>query len=136
LVAFRHTSDGLKIDTNSTQEALMNEGIRTIIYPVKDIAAAKTLFSALLGVAPTMDEPYYVGFSVSGQDVGLDPRGHSQGMTGPVGYWHVDDIRKSLETLLDSGAQSHQDVTDVGGGKLVASVKDLDGNVIGLLQPA
>ena len=28
----------------------MIEGIRTIIYPVKDIAQAKTLYSKLLGV--------------------------------------------------------------------------------------
>jgi predicted enzyme related to lactoylglutathione lyase len=112
----------------------MNEGIKTIIYPVKDLERSKTLFSALLGAAPYMDEPYYVGFSVGGQDVGLDPHGHSKGMTGPVSYWHVDDIRKTLETLLDSGAQASAEVSDVGGGKLVASVNDADGNVIGLVQ--
>lgn len=55
-------------------------------------------------------------------------------MTGPVAYWHVDDIRTSLKALLEDGAQSVQDVTDVGGGKLIASVKDADDNVIGLLQ--
>lgn len=57
----------------------MIEGIRTIIYPVKDLAKARTLYSALLGVEPSMDETYYVGFTVEGQDVGLDPHGHSQG---------------------------------------------------------
>jgi predicted enzyme related to lactoylglutathione lyase len=57
-------------------------------------------------------------------------------MTGPVGYWHVDDIEKSLKALLDTGAEVHQEVKDVGGGKLIASVKDADGNGIGLIQPA
>ncbi len=56
------------------------------------------------------------------------------GMTGPIGYWHVDDIKKSLQSLLDAGAQTQQDVKDVGGGMLIASVKDADGNVIGLKQ--
>ena len=112
----------------------MTEGIRTIIYPVKDIAQAKTLYSKLLGVKPYMDEAYYVAFSVGGQDVGLDPHGHSQGMTGPVGYWHVDDIKKSMKLLLNAGAQAQEEVKDVGGGKLIASVKDADGNVIGLIQ--
>ena len=65
----------------------MTEGIRTVIYPVKDLAKARTLFGALLGVEPSMDEAYYVGFNVEGQDDGLDPHGHSQGMTGPVGYF-------------------------------------------------
>jgi predicted enzyme related to lactoylglutathione lyase len=83
-----------------------------------------------------MDEAYYVGFRVGDQDVGLDPHGHSQGMTEPVGYWHVDDITKSLEALLNAGAESRQEVKDVGGGKLIASVTDADGNVIGLIQSA
>jgi predicted enzyme related to lactoylglutathione lyase len=112
----------------------MSQGIRTIIYPVKDIAQAKTLYSTLLGTEPSMDEPYYVGFKVGDQDIGLDPNGHNQGMTGPVGYYHVDDIQKSLQQLLDAGAQTQQDVKDVGGGKLIASVKDADSNIIGLIQ--
>jgi predicted enzyme related to lactoylglutathione lyase len=114
----------------------MTEGVKTIIYPVKDLARAKTLYGTLLGVQPYADAPYYVGFSVAGQEVGLDPHGHSQGMTGPVGYFHVDDIRKSLKALLDAGAEARQEVRDVGGGKLIASVTDADGNVIGLLQSA
>jgi predicted enzyme related to lactoylglutathione lyase len=81
-----------------------------------------------------MDEPYYVGFRAGDQEIGLDPQGHSQGMTGPVGYWHVDDIRRSLQLLLDAGAQPLQDVKDVGGGKLIASARDPDSNVIGLIQ--
>ena len=109
----------------------MTLGIRTIIYPVKDIARAKTLFSKLLGVEPYADEPYYVGFSVGDQEVGLDPNGHKQGMTA---YWHVDDIKKSLQLLLDAGAEALQEVKDVGGGKLTASVRDADGNIIGLVQ--
>ena len=64
----------------------MTSGIRIVIYPVKDLARAKTLYGKLLGVAPYMDEPYYVGFRVGDQEVGLDHRGHSQGMTGPVGF--------------------------------------------------
>ena len=70
----------------------MTEGIKTVIYPVKDLAAAKQIFGRLAGVEPYSDEAYYVGFKVDGQDVGLDPKGHDKGMAGPVGYWHVDDI--------------------------------------------
>ncbi|MFK4227377.1 VOC family protein [Streptomyces sp. NPDC019890] len=114
----------------------MNEGIKTVIYPVRDLAKAKALFAELLGVEPIMDEAYYVGYRVGGQDVGLDPHGHSKGMTGPVGYWHVDDIRASVKALIDAGAEEQQEVQDVGGGKLTAVVKDADGNIIGLLQAA
>jgi predicted enzyme related to lactoylglutathione lyase len=109
----------------------MNQGIKTVIYPVKDIAQAKAMFSALLGVKPYADEAYYVGFKVGDQDIGLDPNGHKAGMTA---YYEVDDIRKSLQALLDAGAQTVQEVKDVGGGKRIASVKDADGNIIGLAQ--
>jgi predicted enzyme related to lactoylglutathione lyase len=114
----------------------MTAGLKTIIYPVKDLARTKALFSALLGTQPYADEPYYVGFKDAGQDVGLDPNGHAKGMTGPVPYWHVDDIRAALATLLEVGAELLQDVQDVGGGRLIASVKDADGNLVGLLQDA
>jgi len=49
-------------------------------------------------------------------------------------FYHVDDIKSSLRLLLDSGAQVQQDVKDVGGGALIASVIDAEGNVIGLRQ--
>jgi predicted enzyme related to lactoylglutathione lyase len=114
----------------------MTEGVKTIMYPVKDLARAKTLYGKLLGVEPYMDEAYYVGFKVGGQDVGLDPHGHGKGMAGPVGYWHVDDIEQGLKALLGAGADVQQEVKDVGGGKLIATVKDADGNVIGLIQSA
>lgn len=113
----------------------MTQGIK-IVYPVKDLARAKALYGQLLGVEPAMDEAYYVGFDVEGGHVGLDPHGHSQGMTGPVSYWPVDDIHKSLQALQDAGATVQQDVKDVGGGTLIATVTDADGNVTGLIQSA
>jgi predicted enzyme related to lactoylglutathione lyase len=112
----------------------VTEGAKTIIYPVTDLTKAKKLYAELLGVEPYADETYYVGFNVEGQEFGLDPNGHGKGMTGPVIYWHVQDIETSLKTLLEAGAETEQEVKDVGGGLLLASVKDADGNVIGLLQ--
>ena len=108
--------------------------ISTVIYPVKDLAKARSLYGALLGVAPTSDEPYYVGFRVGDQDLGLDPNGHDKGMTGPIAYVEVDDIKRRVDQLVDAGAETQQPVTDVGGGKLIASVRDADGNVTGLAQ--
>jgi predicted enzyme related to lactoylglutathione lyase len=110
----------------------MSKGIESIVHPVQDLTAAKAVFSALLGGAePYVDEPYYVGFKVGELDLGLDPNGHRHGMTP---YWTVDDINASLRALLDAGAEEVQAVKDVGGGKLIASVKDANGNIIGLAQ--
>lgn len=113
---------------------IMSQGITTVIYPVRDLAAAKARFSRLLGMEPTSDAPYYVGFRINGQDIGLNPHGHAQGMTGPVAYCEVADIKASLDALLADGAESVDDPRDVGGGKLIATVRDPEGNVIGLMQ--
>ncbi len=109
----------------------MNQGITTVIYPTRDIARAKAQFRELLGVEPYAETPYYVGFKVGNQDIGLDPNGHKEGMTV---YYHVDDIRKSMQGLVETGAQVQQEIKDVGGGRLIAIAKDADGNLIGLLQ--
>jgi predicted enzyme related to lactoylglutathione lyase len=112
----------------------MTSALKTVIYPVKDLAAAKALYGTLLGVEPMMDEPYYVQFNTEHQQIGLDPNGHSKGMTGSVCYWPVADIKRSVAQLLEAGATEQQPASDVGGGTLVALVKDADGNVIGLIQ--
>ncbi|OIJ62638.1 VOC family protein [Streptomyces mangrovisoli] len=112
----------------------MTAGVKTIIYPVKDVNAAKALFTTLLGTEPYADQPYYVGFKDAGIDIGLNPNGHAAGLTGPVPYWHVDDIRARVAALVEAGAELHEDVKDVGGGRLIAAVKDADGNFIGLLE--
>ena len=113
----------------------MDHGLQTIIYPIRDLANAKALYGALLDTSPYVDEAYYVGFRIGDQELGLDPHGHDKGMTAPLGYWHVDDIEAALARLIDSGAEVQQAITDVGGGRLIAAVKDADGNVTGLLQP-
>lgn len=112
----------------------MNKAFSLLVYPVKDLAVARAFYEALLGVAPYVDSPYYVGFRVGEQEIGLDPNGHRAGGNGPIAYRSVEDIRQSLQALLDAGAQRQQDVQDVGGGRLRATVRDGDGNVLGLLQ--
>jgi predicted enzyme related to lactoylglutathione lyase len=110
------------------------EGIKTILHPVSDAAAAKAVYSVLLGIPPTTDEPYYVGFEAAGQHIGLVPGGGPQGMTSPVAYWHVADIEAKLAEVTAAGATVKDAARDVGGGRLVATVTDPDGNVLGLLQ--
>src|SRR6476620_2373931 len=98
----------------------MNKGIKTVLYPVKDVNQSKTIFRKLLGVEPYADQSYYVGFKIGDQDIGLVPNNNSAGMTA---YYQVDDIKNSLQILLEAGAEIIQDIKNVGGGRLVASVK-------------
>jgi predicted enzyme related to lactoylglutathione lyase len=110
------------------------QGVKTLLHPVSDLAKAKAVYAALLGVAPQADGPYYVGFEASGQHIGLVPGGGPQGMTSPVAYWHVPDIEAKLAEVTAAGATVKEPAHDVGGGRLVATVTDPDGNVLGLLQ--
>ena len=110
------------------------QGVKTILHPVSDLAKAKVVYAALLGVAPQADSEYYVGFEADGQHIGLVPGGGPQGMSSPVAYWHVPDIEAKLAEVTAAGATVKEPAHDVGGGRLVATVTDADGNVLGLLQ--
>jgi predicted enzyme related to lactoylglutathione lyase len=107
----------------------MAQNIKLIVYPVKDLEAAKTLYGKFLGVEAYADGAYYVGYKLDDLEVGLDPNGQAV-----IGYIDVDDIKAYMQTLLDAGATMHQDIKDVGEGLLIAQVKDADGNVLGLRQ--
>ena len=109
-------------------------GIKTVLHPVSDLATAKAVYAALLGVPPQTDGDYYVGFETEGQQIGLVPGGGPQGMTSPVAFWHVADIEAKLADVTAAGATVREPAHDVGGGRLVATVTDPDGNVLGLLQ--
>ncbi|WP_067798320.1 VOC family protein [Actinomadura formosensis] len=110
------------------------QGIKTVLHPVSDLAAAKAVYTALLGMPPQHDASYYVGFDAEGQHIGLVPRGGPQDTASPVAYWHVTDIEAKLAEVTAAGATVKEPAHDVGGGRLVATVTDPDGNVLGLLQ--
>ena len=110
------------------------QGIKTVLHPVSDLEAAKAVYTALLGISPQHDASYYVGYEVEGQHIGLVPGGASQGMSSPVAYWHVADIEAKLAEVTAAGATVKEPAHDVGGGRLVATFTDPDGNVLGLLQ--
>src|SRR5689334_3590529 len=110
------------------------QGVKTILHPVSDLEKAKPVYTALLGIEPQSDAPYYVGYAAEGQQIGLVPGGGPQGMTSPVAYWHVDDIQAKLAEVTAAGAAVKDAPQDVGGGRLVATVTDPDGNVLGILQ--
>jgi predicted enzyme related to lactoylglutathione lyase len=113
---------------------MTTQGIKTVLHPVSDLAKAKQVYAALLGVQPQNDSPYYVGFEAEGQQIGLVPSGGPQAMTSPIAYWHVADIEAKIAEVTAAGATVREAAHDVGGGRLVATVTDPDGNVLGLLQ--
>ena len=110
------------------------QGVKTILHPVTDLAKAKAVYTALLGIEPQADAPYYVGYDVEGQQIGLVPGGGPEGATSPVAYWHVADIEAKLAEVTAAGATVKESPRNVGGSRLVATFSDPDGNVLGLIQ--
>jgi predicted enzyme related to lactoylglutathione lyase len=110
------------------------QGIKTVLHPVSDLTRAKPVYAALLGVPPQADSSYYVGFDADDQHIGLVPDGGPQALSSPVAYWHVPDIEAKLAEVTAAGATVKERPHDVGGGRLVATVTDPDGNVLGLIQ--
>src|SRR3954453_2424281 len=111
--------------------ASSTQGIKIVLHPVSDLAKAKDVYAALLGLAPQADADYYVGFDAAGQHIGLVPGGGPQGMTALGAYWEVADIEGKLPEVPAAGATVHEPAHDVGGGRLVATFPDPDGNVLG-----
>src|ERR1700756_5478966 len=93
------------------------EGIKTVVHPLSDPEKAKPVCAAPLGAPPQHDAPYYVGFDVAGQHIGLVPGGAAQGMTSPVAYWHVPDIEAKLAEVTAAGATVKDAPRDVRGGR-------------------
>ncbi|MGA9421020.1 MAG: VOC family protein [Rhodanobacteraceae bacterium] len=108
-------------------------GLRTVIYPAPDLAAAKAWYAEVLGIAPYFNEPFYVGFSVGGFELGLVPDA-KPGMDGARALWGVEDVASALARLLELGAKPLEAVTDVGGGIRVAAVEDPFGNRFGIIE--
>lgn len=110
-------------------------GLRTSIYRVPDIPAAKTWYSKAFGIEPYFDEPFYVGFNVGGYELGLHPQLEARaGGENVETYWGVEDIQLAYAHLLEAGASAHEAPNNVGGELWVAMVKDPWGNIIGIIQ--
>ena len=110
-------------------------GLRTVVYSVKELEAAREWYAKLLGVRPYFDEPFYVGFDVGGYELGLTPADEgAPGVGGDTPYWAVQDVAGSLARAIELGAKPHADAHEVGDGIVVGAVVDPFGNVLGMIR--
>lgn len=110
-------------------------GLRTVIYKVDDIQVAKDWYTKILGFGPYFDEVFYVGYSVGGFELGLDPdMSNVTRGSGEVAYWGVEDAEAACARLTELGAKEHEPLRDVGGDIKVATFKDPFGNIFGVIE--
>lgn len=109
-------------------------GLRTTIYKVPNLEEAKEWYSKAFKTKPYFDEPFYVGFNIQGYELGLLPdEGATQKGENVLSYWGVEDIQKTYNHLIELGATTHEEPTNVGGELMVATLKDPWGNIIGII---
>ena len=111
-------------------------GVNHVSYACSDYKVARDWYTKVLGTKPYFDEPFYVGFSVGGFELGIHP-GTPNALkpdTGVLPFWGVADARKFYARLLRLGAKPHSAPVDVGGGIVAASVKDPFGNVFAVIE--
>ena len=110
-------------------------GLRTVAYYVTDINKAKDWYAGILGVQPYFDQPFYVGFTVGGYELGLQPADKAPATPerSATVYWGVNDVAATYKMLLDAGATAFDEPQDVGDEIVVAAVKDPWGNTFGII---
>jgi predicted enzyme related to lactoylglutathione lyase len=111
----------------------MFRGLRTVIYGVPDIAAAKEWYSKAFGTAPYFDEAFYVGFNIGGFELGLDPNSPSGG-GGTTAYWGVPNAQDAMEFMLTLGGTEEVAAHEVGEGIKVGTILDPFGNRVGIIE--
>jgi predicted enzyme related to lactoylglutathione lyase len=107
-------------------------GLRTVIYPAPDLAAAKEWWTSVLGIEPYFDEPFFVGFSPGGYELGLNPG--ADPANGAVSYWGVPDADAAYAELLAAGATPLEPIEEVGDGIRLGTVRDPVGSIVGVIE--
>ena len=113
----------------------MFQGLRTVIYHVRDLNEAKAWYAKAFNTQPYFDEPFYVGFTIGGYELGLHPDLTDVSFgNNAVAYWGVAKIEEAMAHMRTCGATVRSEPMDVGEGIKVASVADPFGNVIGIIE--
>jgi len=107
-------------------------GLRTVIYPSPDLAAAKAWWTEFLGKEPYFDQPFYVGYDVGGYELGLLPDADTA--DGALVYWGVDDVAEAMKQAIASGGVLHVEASDVGDGIVTGSVRTPMGSIVGFIR--
>ncbi|OEZ98810.1 VOC family protein [Duganella phyllosphaerae] len=112
----------------------MIKGLRTVVYPVDDLAAARDWYARTFETAPYFDEPFYVGFAIGGFELGMIPADKFKAAkAGSMVYWGVDDIEAETDRLVGLGATVHAAIEDVGEGIQTVELADPFGNLLCLI---
>jgi hypothetical protein len=128
------------------------KGIRTIIFPARDLEASIVAWTQALGKAPAYQTPDFAAFFTEDSELGLS---RLPWVDHPLVFWKVEDIEEAHRALVAAGAKAMGEIAggsmaelgiatvtngdpttgivDVPGRRL-AVLKAADGNLMGILQ--
>ena len=132
----------------------MFNGFANVVLPARDLGAAVSAWTAVLGQEPAFVGEDFAVFTGNGVEIGVSSR---PWVDYPLVFWRVDDIAQAHGTLLERGARALGEVADgslaevgtaeitngdpatgivdVPGGRL-AVLEAPDGNLVGLTENA
>jgi hypothetical protein len=110
-------------------------GLRTAIYKVSDIQAARDWYAKAFSRQPYFDQPFYTGFDIDGYELGLQPEENTPAdkPESVCAYWACADVQSAYDYLISIGATPNEPPQNVGEDIIVATVKDPWNNVVGLI---
>ena len=110
--------------------------VRSVVYPVSELEAARAWYASLLGSRPYIDGPSYVGFDVNGYELGLDPdtTKPASDASGTIVYWTVPSADSVVARAVALGATVYEPVRDVRSGVRMGAVLDPFGNILGVVD--
>jgi hypothetical protein len=120
-------------------------GVRSVIFPTRDLQASITAWTHMLGNAPAYQTPDFAVFpnDVNGVEIGLSA---APLVDLPLVYWKVDDIEEAHRALVASGAKAMGVIADgsvaelgtapVTTGDPTTGILDVPGRRIAALQLA
>ena len=112
----------------------MIKGLRTVVYPVADLAAARDWYAKAFETPAYFDQPFYVGFEIGGFELGLIPaEKFTAAKAGSMVYWGVDKIEAETDRLAALGATVHGAIEEVGEGIKTVELADPFGNLLCLI---
>ena len=108
--------------------------LKTVVYHVNDLEAAKNFYTQLTGIPPYFDEPFYVGYQINGFELGLDPdTSNIKEGNHHKAFWSVENIEQAVQKACAIGATVVEPTHAVGEGISIAVIADPFGNHIGFI---
>lgn len=111
-------------------------GLRTHIVRAENIKEVADWYTQVFEQKPYFESKAYIGFEVGGFEFGvfqIFPWQEISSWKNIHIYWGVEDIESEYQRILELGATSYGEPTNVGGDIVTAEVIDPFGNIFGII---